>query len=444
MADYKPIIYDTGILKLLPDGDSLDISNGHLKLTADGAKTYYGADNDLNIQFDGSEGLYTTINGGHHFVGGYLQVPGITTTVRDTLTPAAGMFIYNTTDSEIQRYEDGEWLNFAKILSSSLDVYVSTTGNDSTGDGTSGSPWATIDKALDYINSRILRANYTIYVEKGSYTETDILSIGHDNGGHITISGDYETDTLTLSSSSGSSGNWLITFTTSNTDYYTVGDCVLIYSASGGTNPEYVLGTLLVDSINPSTSVTLQSPVTVGTMASGAVSASVSIPQVKLQRRIYISSSLAFLYGIQNHISATSNFDYLMQIEPGLTPANIRLYNCIFYNTNATTYGTCRSYTVSKTIIRYCGFRHLYQGWFTEDILNPTYSGCTDCTIGWRAYAGATVSYVYGHFISNTTGIQAELESYAGSGGGTPYFVGNGTDASPARTTEGNQNSYMG
>ena len=46
------------------------------------------------------------------------------------------------------------------------DYYVATTGNDSTGDGSSGSPWKTIQFAIDNVQS-----GDTIHVENGTYTE---------------------------------------------------------------------------------------------------------------------------------------------------------------------------------------------------------------------------------------------------------------------------------
>ena len=35
----------------------------------------------------------------------------MTTTVRDALTAANGMVIYNTTDNKFQGYENGSWAN---------------------------------------------------------------------------------------------------------------------------------------------------------------------------------------------------------------------------------------------------------------------------------------------------------------------------------------------
>lgn len=41
-----------------------------------------------------------------------LRVPVLTTAQRDALTPANGMFFYNSTDDEFQGYQDGAFVVF--------------------------------------------------------------------------------------------------------------------------------------------------------------------------------------------------------------------------------------------------------------------------------------------------------------------------------------------
>lgn len=54
-------------------------------------------------------------------------------------------------------------------------VYVATTGSDSTGLGTSGSPWATIDRALQFIGLNN-PANVTISLGAGTFTMPTVLN----------------------------------------------------------------------------------------------------------------------------------------------------------------------------------------------------------------------------------------------------------------------------
>lgn len=49
------------------------------------------------------------------------------------------------------------------------DYYVRKTGNDTTGDGSTGTPWLTIQKALDTVS---IAGGHTIYVGAGTYAES--------------------------------------------------------------------------------------------------------------------------------------------------------------------------------------------------------------------------------------------------------------------------------
>ncbi|ENZ79638.1 hypothetical protein M3795_16945 [Ralstonia pickettii] len=59
-----------------------------------------------------------------------------------------------------------------KLLTANLTIYVATTGNDSTGNGTSGNPFATIQKAYNYIQQTYDLNGFiaTIQVANGTYT----------------------------------------------------------------------------------------------------------------------------------------------------------------------------------------------------------------------------------------------------------------------------------
>lgn len=70
---------------------------------------------------------------------------------------------------------DGTWASIQSltILNSNLNLYVSTTGNDSTGNGTLGLPWATCAKAISVIQSTYAltpTGTITINFENGTYT----------------------------------------------------------------------------------------------------------------------------------------------------------------------------------------------------------------------------------------------------------------------------------
>lgn len=73
-------------------------------------------------------------------------------------------------------------------LKDNVTLYVSTTGNDSTGDGTSGKPFLTIAKALSVLPKNLNGKTATITVAAGTYNEArvDVTSF---SGGELVITG---------------------------------------------------------------------------------------------------------------------------------------------------------------------------------------------------------------------------------------------------------------
>ena len=335
------------------------------------------------------------------------------------------------------------WGDGAQAITTATDYYVSTSGSDTTGDGSSGSPWASIDKAMTELDKWVILADVTIHIAKGSYPTTSQLTIAHTNGSKIKLDGAYETDTLTLSSSSGSAGAWSLVFTTSNTGYYTVGDLVHLHEATGGTNPQRVLGDLKVMAISAGISITVESPCSESTMASGTVSAEVSIPQVRWNRLVAFNTLPNTVKGIQTHYNCTSMWTYLWNMRP-LIGSRMDVLHCIWYNSNTSRYGIVRIDLPAKLAFNYVGSRNLTYGlWARCSVLDFFWSGCTDCTIGLWAHSGGVVLWNDIHCQSCGTGLAAEYMSLIERGGGWIEFVGCTTDTSPARGTQGNYYSYM-
>ena len=418
-------------------------TSGNITIDSDSSGLVLGVGADYNIKWDGDNAVHTiTVTSAFEFDGGAIRFPKVTTAERDALTPENGMSIYNTDDNRFQMYENGAWIQKI-IITSDINLFVKTTGNDSTGDGSNGTPWATINKALEVIGSWVMAGSalVNIYIEKGLYSETDTLTFLHSQGHNIRIIGDCETDTLTYSSKSGSTGNWSFVFTTTNTSYYTVNDMVLIYTATGGTNPEDVYGVLEVTDIDPGVSVTLNSPLIGAANPSGGITALVSIPQVKWIRKIIFDSSINSFQGIQNHFNCTSNNEEFWTTSP-TTIIGVSLVDCIFFNTNATIFGRSLSYAGSSAPQTRVGYRHMriaHAAYNTQT--RPIQCGAIDCFIGY------SISYTAGmlasacHFISCSYGIYLDMGSTCSSA--NTIFAFNGTDTIPANNTEGSRNSYM-
>ncbi len=452
MANKRPIVLNTaGFYELLQSSDTLFAgvggfnTTGNITIDSDSSELKLGDEADYTQKWDGGNAVHSiAVTSAFEFDGGAIRIPTITTAERDGLSPENGMIIYNSDEEQFQCYENGAWENRTKVITTETNVYVKTTGNDTTGDGSDGNSWASIDKALAVVGTWILNAVVNINIERGNYTETDTLEFRHPGGEFINILGDYETDTLTYSSKTGSSGNWNITFSTTNTSYYTVNDMVLIHTATGGVSPNTFLGTYDVLSVNPGVSVTLHTPSTKTPIGSGAVSATVSIPQVKFVRRIELYSSINQITGIQTHFNCvaidTKIFDVSVVRNIAAT-----LDHCIWFNTNGTKYGRIAIAVASVVKINYCGFRHLYRGIFAiiGGVCNPTRCGATDCTTGFYAYNLSLISTDRVHCVSCTVGLHANFMSLLMENGGGLYLVDCGTNSSPARLAEGNYNSVM-
>ncbi len=418
------------------------IATGDIRIVSDSAQLELGdsVGGDYQVGWDGANAVHTISEGAFNYVGGPLGVPEINTSARDALTPANGMAIYNTTDEQFQDYEDGTWVHKVAAISTPTTFYVKTTGNDTTGDGTDGNPWATVDKALSHVGNFILLAATTIAVERGSYPATSYLVIKHTQGKFLTIEADYETDTTSLTVTSGSAGDWTFTLATANTSKYTVDDYILIYSVSGGTDPDAVYGPVQVKTINSGVNLTVHSTNSKATSSSGASTATVSIPQVKWVRAMLTQTALT-VNGIQIQWDSVSATTPIINMQPATE--KVFFNHTILVNTNASQHGCIRLYTPGYAEFLFCGGRNLLWGIYATAEINVQWCGFMSCTVGIYQIS-SPLTYSACNFVSNGTGIVITNMASAFVGYGGRVLSGNSTDASPALDSEGNYNSYMG
>lgn len=83
------------------------------------------------------------------------------------------------------------WVEAAKTITTATNFYVSPTGSDSTGDGSSDTPWLTLNKAFSYLGGfRISSAIVvTIYCAAGTNTFSAIQYLNHVDGASIHVVG---------------------------------------------------------------------------------------------------------------------------------------------------------------------------------------------------------------------------------------------------------------
>lgn len=96
-------------------------------------------------------------------------------------------------------------------LAADRTFYVSTTGNDTTGDGSSGSPWATIQHAWDVIQKYYDLNGYTatIQLDDGTYTNNSLSALGP-------VDGNKGPSSVIINGNSGTPSNVIIDCTTAS------------------------------------------------------------------------------------------------------------------------------------------------------------------------------------------------------------------------------------
>ena len=81
------------------------------------------------------------------------------------------------------------------ILTADTTYYVATTGNDSTGDGSVGNPWLTVQKAIDYVGGSVDIGAWdvTIQVADGTYGAGFVVTGPWIGSGDVTVLGNAST-----------------------------------------------------------------------------------------------------------------------------------------------------------------------------------------------------------------------------------------------------------
>lgn len=130
-------------------------------------------------------------------------------------------------DTDMNRIE-GNILHLytTDAVRSALVVYVSTTGNDTTGAGTPAAPYKTITKALSVIPKNLNGVSVSINIAAGTYDE--LVDISHFYGGTISLTGMSNAvvtvSGLSVLNSACTVSNILLTVNSSGTTGITIGN----------------------------------------------------------------------------------------------------------------------------------------------------------------------------------------------------------------------------
>ena len=235
--------------------------------------------------------------------------------------------------------------------------YVATTGNDSTGNGTAGSPWATVQHALNYLGNYWIAANVqaTVVLQNGVYTLTSPITVPfHPQGAQINISGlnTYTPTLVNCSAVSGVSSPVTVTLTLSTLTNIAVGDYVQIPKTCTGaaSNYQFIWGCHQITAIGTSTSPTITFPVYANYINSniigtGTLSGTVTIVPVSIvaPASADVIDINATQFGTINDVVLVNNNTGNMCVHVNQNAVATIGWNCALYGAGIGVYGSSLS-----------------------------------------------------------------------------------------------------
>ena len=190
-------------------------------------------------------------------------------------------------NGQVEQQQSGDLISGVANVLTNTTLYVATTGNDTTGDGSIGNPWLTIGKALSYLTDKwIDKGSFvTIQVGDGNFAISTTLTVNHPHGDRLSLVG-TNTHDKTLSSvqsSSGSAGAWSYILNVNTVTDLAVDDYVLIRAPANGTRPTHLAGChqiTNVDAINSRITIAVKHKH--ASAASGAVTGTVTCVKTRI------------------------------------------------------------------------------------------------------------------------------------------------------------------
>jgi hypothetical protein len=122
-----------------------------------------------------------------------LDVSDTTVTKQGNTFNGASQLVQMNSSAQLPVLDGSLLTGVVHAIAANTTIYVATTGSDTTGDGTSSAPYATIQKALDSLNGEILLGALTIQVADGTYSSSTSIIIDHPQSKLISIIGNTTT-----------------------------------------------------------------------------------------------------------------------------------------------------------------------------------------------------------------------------------------------------------
>lgn len=320
-------------------------------------------------------------------------------------------------------------------INDDLILYLTTSGSDTSGDGTINNPWKTFPSAWDYLIGKTINVGKSVTIKylDGSHTVSGtITDTSHPCGSQITVSGETVLDRniTSVQSSSGLAGNYSVVFNINTASGVEIGDyAVVAYDAANGTNPSYACGCYEitnVDSIN--NRITINSKHAKGA-PSGSVTASIKI--------------------FKTIINCSDGF---IQVGYGST---LNLGNFVIVGTSTTDHGICAmdgGSLICSDTMGINGFCYAVQS-INSSYINFNYCGASNSSSAIvLSYSGSTVE-IYRGVVSaskSDNGVMAYYGSVisakecvsTGNSSGNGYLVGYSSSINATSSSATGNESY--
>lgn len=179
---------------------------------------------------------------------------------------------------------EGQWDSVVQF-----GIYLSPTGDDSTGLGTAASPWKSLGKADSWLSNKSIAGNTLVYIwlMDGVHTLASQIIWRHPDAARICIKGlnSYTKTLSSIQSSSGGTGAYSFILNLDTVTNITTDDYIYIpgYGLTGGTNPAYLAGIWPITDVDVDNNrITISSTLQGTTVPSGAVAGTVHIKKAIL------------------------------------------------------------------------------------------------------------------------------------------------------------------
>lgn len=193
----------------------------------------------------------------------------------DSATPGNSK-LYGTNSSGTKGWYDQPTGSSSSAITTDTTFYIATTGDDTTGDGTAGTPWATPNKAFTYLKDYTIYPGVlvTISVAAGVYTLASVINVVHPQSRQIKLIGEApeQLTMSTINSTAGTAGTTkTYVITVNDNSNCSVDDWVMGRYFTGGTYPMQMAGVHKITAVGASNQITINNKHKRNLSASGNV-----------------------------------------------------------------------------------------------------------------------------------------------------------------------------